>query len=391
MMNAESTKYRISTNILCKYPFLDASKARVTERDIAPVDALYTYPGIIDKVRTVFSDALDGKERTSALGHDSEESMFLYPWLRIILLHLNMPRVTFKVANLVSKHYGTLLATEDEGTLVRIASDQGFTVQQAREREVMMLGTVPHPFTIPFVDYLKVAVAFKAAPWKLVNRPVDKGLVYLRKHDLARMVEEVLKVKINEIHRAQARDALDGTITSDPMVAGLMEQLRTMSSEKLVASAGNFDGLPVDDSSFPPCINGILDKNAKGINLTHVERLFLVYFLLTIGKPVEEVLDLFRIQPDFNEKIARYQVEFAAGKRGKGTAYKPHNCATLESLNICMKADPRFTSKQCTEPKFPFKNPLTCYRRLVKYKEWMATRDAAATGNAPAPGAGEGK
>nr|MDO8109405.1 hypothetical protein [Candidatus Sigynarchaeota archaeon] len=365
-MTAQGKARKLTLDVLCKYPFLNASMEWIQEKNVIPLDAFYTHVGIMDKIRAILADAMDNKEESKALAHDSDEIIYLYPWLRIILAFMNMPRVTYKIANLLSKHFSAMLAKEDETTLLLVAQDQGINVDRIPDDKAMAISTVSFQFRLPFLDYLQIAAKFKSPAWKLVNRLLKNGSVYLRKQDLARMIEELIKTKISEANPALKDESLKKSFMDDPLLKPFFEGLMNVAKEKTSAGSGSTDSLPVDDSAFPPCINAILDKNSKGINLAHSERLFLVYFLLTIGKTVEEVLDLFRNQPDYNEKISRYQVEFAAGMHGKKTNYKPHNCVTLESINICKKADPEFGSKWCVEPKYPFKNPLTFYRRSSK-------------------------
>jgi len=87
--------------------------------------------------------------------------------------------------------------------------------------------------------------------------------------------------------------------------------------------------------TYPPCITAILATLKKGVNLDHTSRLVLIFFLLNAEKSVEEIVDLFRAQPDFNEQKTTYYVEHAAGKRGSGTKYSSFGCAKIKSYGLC--------------------------------------------------------
>ncbi|MHA1682358.1 MAG: hypothetical protein ACTSUE_15585, partial [Promethearchaeota archaeon] len=324
----------------------------------------------------IFEDALENKENSGGFSHDTMEILYLYPWLKIFLSLISIPAFTYRVANLVSKHFSGLLKTESPDALVRVCFDQGLNVQYL-DKEALKINAVVHDFKMYFTNFLENTVSFKSPDWKLVNRVIKNGYVYLKKPDLARIIEEKVKEKIVEVNKWKKNKELLDKITKDPFLKLFYEEMLEKCKTKVSSFNTGGINLPVDDSSFPPCINYILDKNSKGQNLTHTERLFMTYFLLTIGKTVEDVLNLFKIQPDFNEKIARYQVEFAAGLHGKKTTYKPHNCMKLASLNICMKDDKNYTNRQCTDPRFSFKNPLQIYKRIIKEKEYLATREAA--------------
>ncbi|NMC05270.1 MAG: hypothetical protein GYA24_08670 [Candidatus Lokiarchaeota archaeon] len=376
-MTTHAKQRVIPFNLLCKYPFMNACMSWIQEKNVDPIEAFYNHATMMEKIRGIISDALENKEETKALGHADDEGMYMYPWIRIILSFMNMPRLTHKIANLLSKHFSNLLEQENELTVLVVARDQGILAEQVPPDKTIAVNTVSFPFRLPFLDFLNISARFKAQAWKLVNKLLQNGFVYLRKHDLVRMLEENVKLKLIEPSTAVNDDDLKNSFNNDPILKPFFDGLVSVVKERMASSAGaSIDNMPVDDSLFPPCISFIIDKNAKGINLTHSERLFLVYFLLTIGKTVDEVLDLFRNQPDYNEKITKYQVEFAAGKHGKQTQYKPHNCVTLESIGICKKDDSRFGSKSCTEPKTPFKNPLTFYRRKMWYKAKRAGETA---------------
>ncbi|MBN2152786.1 MAG: hypothetical protein JW839_15145 [Candidatus Lokiarchaeota archaeon] len=379
-MTAQPKPRTIPFNVLCKYPFLNESIAWMQEKSVTPIEALYSHASMTDNIRAIISDALDGKEQTKALRHDDEEGLYIYPWIRIILAFLNLPRLTHRMGNLLSKHFSNLLEQENDLTVLVVARDQSINAEEVPSDKRVAINTVPFPYRLPFLEFLDVAARFKSHAWKLVNKLLKGGYVYLRKHDLVRLLEEVIKLKVIEPSAAASDDALKEAFSSDPLLNPFYEDIAANARERMATAAGGggMEDLPVDDNAFPPCINAIVEKNARGINLAHSERLFLVYFLLTIGKTVDEVLDLFRNQPDYNEKITRYQVEFAAGKHGKQTQYKPHNCVTLESLGMCKKDDPQFGSKYCTEPKKPFKNPLTFYRRRTWYRAKKASEAASA-------------
>ena len=78
-------------------------------------------------------------------------------------------------------------------------------------------------------------------------------------------------------------------------------------------------------------------------------------------------MDVFRTVPDFDEKIARYNVEFSRGIDGKGKKYKVFSCGKLQSLQICRANDAKFGDSICIkgvkkrdETEFhPIKSPLS--------------------------------
>ena len=113
----------------------------------------------------------------------------------------------------------------------------------------------------------------------------------------------------------------------------------------------------------------ILSKIKDGQNLIHIERLVITFFLHALEYPVEEIINLFSTSPDFDEKIARYQVEHSK-KRG----YLPHSCASLKSLNLCLAAAYKdelclkgYHSKKFDEERI-IAHPLA-YLRIKQYRK----------------------
>jgi DNA primase large subunit len=62
------------------------------------------------------------------------------------------------------------------------------------------------------------------------------------------------------------------------------------------------------------------------------------------------VIDVFKDRADYNEKIARYQVEHIAGMRGSRTKYKPPSCNKMKSYGLCVEGGAKCPRK--------IKNPL---------------------------------
>jgi len=63
----------------------------------------------------------------------------------------------------------------------------------------------------------------------------------------------------------------------------------------------------------------------------HLMRLAIAVEHLARGHSVEEVVALFKSQPDFNEVKSRYYVENALKK-----GYKPFKCETIQRLGFCL-------------------------------------------------------
>jgi len=209
----------------------------------------------------------------------------------------------------------------------------------------------PYEFAVSFVDYLKNATRFQAKEWKLVNRVVVDGEVYLTKDETARLLEEEVRTHIERKLDVKGKFALPEN------VAERVERLKQLS----VGQKGKiqFEESPqgIVISAFPPCIKNMYDRISSGQHLSHIGRFALTSFLINIGMTTENVINLYRSLSDFNERLTRYQVEHIAGGRGSRTRYKPPLCSTLRTHGVCTSMD---------EVCRGIRHPLTYYGRKLR-------------------------
>jgi len=85
---------------------------------------------------------------------------------------------------------------------------------------------------------------------------------------------------------------------------------------------------------YPECILHLLDKAKTTRYLAHHERLHLGAYLLKYHS-IDEVVKVFSVLKDFNEKITRYHLE----KMGRD--FKCYNCHNAKRLGICPLKNPR--------------------------------------------------
>ncbi|MEM4976597.1 MAG: hypothetical protein QXT64_04660 [Desulfurococcaceae archaeon] len=86
-----------------------------------------------------------------------------------------------------------------------------------------------------------------------------------------------------------------------------------------------------------PCMKKLLEDCRNGINLSHNARVALTAYLLNIGFSVDEVVEVFRTQPDFNERVTRYQVNYIASYDGEGKPLIPYSCAKMKEMGLCVR------------------------------------------------------
>lgn len=196
-------------------------------------------------------------------------------------------------------------------------------------------------FVIPVADYLKHATHFHEQEWKLVNRLVHNGSVFLSAHETVRLIRKELDNYIaNKIRSANIPDMLESF--KKPI-------------EQLLQLAKKFNVQIVETTEYPPCIKHAIEVMSKGENLPHSGRFMLATYLLNKGQTIDEIAPLFKNAPDYNEKITLYQLKHLAGNFGSGTKYACPSCEKLRGENLC------FAIPECNN----IINPLQFGRKKV--------------------------
>ncbi len=203
-----------------------------------------------------------------------------------------------------------------------------------------------YPYRMRIPAYLKCAGKLLAEPdWKLVNRLVLEGHVFLSKRDAARLAEEEVKRRVLEYGRALSAEFV-GEMLKDYLSAvmslvpkEIVERERRSAPERV-------------ERAFPPCVARLRELLSRGEHLSHHQRFALATFMLSVGYSVDEVVDAFRTSPDFDEKVARYQIEHLAGLRGSKKRYRVYSCSKMKPLGLCVA--------ECGT-----KTPLQYYRRAA--------------------------
>ncbi|MBS7658687.1 MAG: DNA primase large subunit PriL [Candidatus Bathyarchaeia archaeon] len=205
-------------------------------------------------------------------------------------------------------------------------------------------------FKLHFSNYLRNAVKIKDTKWKLINRILEDGYVYLTKEEASRLLEE-------EIQRRILAKIEDSNVEIKNNFEEYIKRIISYSSKLSFVSSTELPKTMVF-SAFPPCIKKIYESIISGGHASHVERFTLTAFLLNIGLKPEEITQIFKGVSDFNEEKTKYQIEHIAGARGSGIKYVPPKCSTLKTYGICINQD-----ELCSKVV----HPLTYYKKALKF------------------------
>jgi DNA primase large subunit len=198
-------------------------------------------------------------------------------------------------------------------------------------------------FKVRVTDYLIRAPNFHEEEWKLINRLVHNGYVYLDADETVRLIRSELTSLIYSRVKTMTLSNLPESIKAK------VDDLRT----KLKP---HYEYRRYQPTHYPPCIKKALEIMNRGENLPHSARLMLATYMLAIGKSVDDIVILFHNAPDYNENITKYQVEHLAGNRGSHTKYSVPSCEKLRNENLC------FATEECNG----ITNPIQFRSKLFK-------------------------
>ncbi len=166
-------------------------------------------------------------------------------------------------------------------------------------------------------DYLRFASGFGGPSWKLVNRRIRGGRVILTLDEFRRLLAEAVRSKLSKPEKAPDLPS---------PLAEIRDEILT-----IISARKKRKRIKRGKKDLPPCIKKLLDDLSKGENLPHKARFALAVYLLKCGYSEDEVVDIFRAAPDFNEKVTKYQVSQIARK-----GYRPPGCERLRSWGLCL-------------------------------------------------------
>ncbi|MCW4020726.1 MAG: DNA primase large subunit PriL [Candidatus Bathyarchaeota archaeon] len=317
----------IARSDLAKYPFLQdaAEEVKKEDLDIGNLER-DDYERILRRAVERIKGALESDQ--SVVEYREREDLIeipSYPVAILLVAASGSDYVKRRYALKEAKRAYELLQKENTEKILEIAGVFDWKVRSPKET----ISGRRFDFALHFTDFLRNAKPFHAKEWKLVNKVVRNGKVYLRRREAARLLQEEIRRRIVERLSSDVRSMLP---------EGLLELVDRFKQEYAGRiEKAQFPAFPRDvvNEAFPPCIALLYDAAKTGRHLSHLGRFTLTSFLVTIGMKTGDVVELFRTSSDFNERMTRYQVEHIAGDRGSRTKYRPPTCDTLRTHGLC--------------------------------------------------------
>lgn len=324
-MGAGKLRVLLTTADYVKYPFLPEALRVVRELGLTLEELGETPLGqeILEGARRKVLSAME-EGAYPVVSDDYRLEVSAFTTALVLLSQVGDRALTEKFSVAFSKSVGAHLekdASDNPHLLLYISAVFGWNVKAGED------GVAVH-----FKDYVYAQPEFTGR-WKLVNRPLSAGYVSVSWRDFARLLQTGARK-----YTARLVESVDVDPSSVPerlytVVEELSQAWARIRNEVFAHAQASYR--KGDTSAFPPCIAKLLGDLKSGKNLPHSARFALASFLLNVGFSVEEVLEVFKLSPDFREDLARYQVEHIAGLRGSRTKYTPYKCDNMRSLGLC--------------------------------------------------------
>lgn len=333
---------------LAKYPFLYDARHYIKDNGPSIEELLHDLP--YERARIIGIERLDNAFKNRDVGErnlsgdsDCVMEILSYPLARMIAVCVGDSYFKKRYALSEAFHVYKYLISEPTSLLINIAKELKVTVQHNPEKNMIR---------IFFKDYLRNAPT-RYKEWKMVNRGIGGGFLTISHKDLARILLELLRERINDelILRECDQNVYD-TFSSDIQRFQNMLMMQKKKSETTPVGEVSIEKLP-------PCMKDILSAIQSGENVPHMGRFSLVAFLSSLKLELNDILKLFSSAPDYQEDKTRYQVDHITGA-SSSTVYKCPGCEKMRTYGICLidKMD-----EVCKKVH----HPLSYY--IIKWKE----------------------
>jgi DNA primase large subunit len=331
----------ITLGILSRYPILPETRQFVEPFAIEELE------GYAEATKLRIMEALQRGEKGVLPREDAFEDLLTFGLARVLCIAIGEPWLLKRWALAEASRMERFLHVETK-ELKETVLKTVLNIEAVDDRRL----SDEFSYKVQLAQYLKLIRELSGPEWRLVNRMVHRGYVHLTEAEAVRLFRQHVYQRLSLTENVPK-------ITIKQLPPKLQEAAEDVMKE-LVKLRSSYDyettTAPVP-GDWPPCMEAIRTRVAEA---SHKELFSFTAFLVNRGYAVEQILSMLAERPDFNEKIARYQVEHIAGLRGSRTKYRPPSCQTMKSLGLCVedgKYCPRWIQNPLQYQKKPKDQP----------------------------------
>ncbi len=308
---------------LAKYTFLQEAGeyVRANEISLGLLENL-DFRNVVKRAEERVLEAIKSTRVSDKRSDNRDIEIMSFPVALMLVRSTNLNHLMNRYSLAEAKRAESLLEKEENERII----EDIFRTLMGIKLERSSVSNFPQ-FKISIPDYTKRAVKFHKQEWKLVNKIVQDGQVHVSKEDLVRLIREEISDLI--LQRLMA--------TKVPKLPKELDEIVKKLVELTPPPRSTFTTLNIAPENYPPCVKESLRLLEKGENVPHYGRFLMATYLLSVGKTVEQIMDLFPKSPDFKKSVTQYQVEHIAGIKGGRTKSKVPSCNTLRTHSFCFK------------------------------------------------------
>ncbi len=168
-------------------------------------------------------------------------------------------------------------------------------------------------------DYLKTNFSYAE---KIVNLGIEKGKVYLDYNEAKRFVKGLVFNKVYNFPEIDDKKIKQAAKEIKEYIL-VKEKSGKKDGEKEYKGVLQFE-------RYAPCMKRLFKDLKEGKKLNHMEHFYLAVFLKRTGWKKEEILKVYMGRADYNEKIAKYQID-----RIWDGKFSVASCEKMKAYNIC--------------------------------------------------------
>ena len=310
-------------NYLLKFPFSNQAKEYISNKRI---DLLSVDYKILEKVKKFLITEINQDYKTlekywfNISKNDDEiiaySYVVIYPLSKIILSIIDNTPLTQSFANYYQKRFLYFSKKEDIENLKEIIKDICPQLSYNQEKE---------QYFISLIDLLTLDLG---EDYKLQYTNLKEGNIFFPNKDaLLEFLSVALKKRILRTTEVNKKEVPKSFLEVSEIV-----RKHFLSTQK---ARGDFDNRfsgKLSNSSFPPCFDKLYNDLLSGKKLSHIANYHLAVFLAGVGYSYDDIINVYKHAPNFDERVAGYQVKKIIEKK-----YSIGNCETLKSNDLCVK------------------------------------------------------
>ena len=334
-----------------KYPFLPETGDFVKTLNFTINDLLNSDYNILENAKNrIIHGFKHGISPTSIFNVEVE--IFSFPLAMLLIKSTNNPYAISKFALAESKRIENFLLDERQSVIPKLFE----VILKIQPIEINDDSIDKWAYKIPLNSYLPRSLHLRGVNWRLVNRLVDQGFVYVKHKELVELLRsEIYEMIISKLDETK----IPPSLLEDKSISKTIKEIQnSMPRPPLDRSNIVFTG------EYPPCVSKAIEMIKNGDQVKHYGKFLMTTFLLRAGKNVDDIIKMYPTSLGFSQSITRYQVEHIAGLKGGGTKYSVPSCKTMKTNDFCFKTE---ACGSITNP-LQFRNKTNMVKKNVRQK-----------------------